>query len=120
MGNQDFSEKFSADSRRKIDEIRAKIAKMELICSGSLLQRMKTCGKPNCRCAQTPPLLHGPYFEWTRLEDGRLVHRTLSREQADIIKKAIDNYWAIKALIDDWKAETLAIVIRLKSRKAQP
>ena len=119
MGNQVLSAKIPADFRRRIDEIRAEIAKMELICSGSLIHRMKTCGKPNCRCAQTPPVLHGPYFEWTRLEDGRLVHRTISREQAEIVKKAIDNYWAIKALIDDWMAETLAFVIQLKSRKAK-
>lgn len=117
MENQGFSDNFAAESRRRIEKIRARIANIELICSGSLLKRMKTCGKPHCRCAQTPPALHGPYFEWTRLENGRLVHRTVSREQAEIISKAIDNYWAVKALIEDWKAETMEIIIQLKYRK---
>jgi hypothetical protein len=36
------------------------IAGMGLICSGTLLERTRTCGKPNCRCATDLQARHGP------------------------------------------------------------
>ena len=55
---------------------------MEYLCSGTLLERRKMCGKPGCRCAQDPQARHGPYYEWGHMKAGKLVHRTVSPEQA--------------------------------------
>jgi hypothetical protein len=105
------------DRMQRIKAIRARIAELDLVCSGSILERMKVCGKPNCRCAKTPPVLHGPYFEWSWPEEGHLAHKIVSREQADVIRRSIDNYREIKNLIDQWKAETKAIVEMMNIRK---
>lgn len=105
------------DIRRRIEAIKARIAGFDLICSGSVLTRMLTCGKPNCRCAKNPPMLHGPYFEWSWPGDGRLYHKNVSHEQAEAIRRSIENYREIKTLFEQWKAETKAIIEMMKSRK---
>ena len=39
------------EARRRIEEIRERIAEMDLVSSGTLLTRKKTCGKKSCRCS---------------------------------------------------------------------
>ena len=56
----------------RIARIQRQVARMDLICSGTLLKRTKVCGKPNCRCARDPDAEHGPYYEWKRRENNRL------------------------------------------------
>jgi hypothetical protein len=90
---------------------------MDLVCSGTLLERLKTCGKPNCRCAKDPEARHGPYHEWSRREDGRLAHSSVSPEQAKQLRQAISNYRKIQDLLKRWERETAAIILNAGSRK---
>ena len=111
-------EKDGADTESSIKEIKKKISKLDLICSGTLQKRKKTCGKPYCRCATDPRYRHGPYNEWTRYEEGRLVHRTLSSEQATRLEKAIANYREIQALLGEWRRESTAIILGIPKKKS--
>src|SRR6202041_2421615 len=77
-------EQIAERSRKRITEIRAELAGMDYVCSGTLLKRMKTCGHPSCRCAQDPGARHGPYYEWGHMKGGKLVHRLRSVEQANL------------------------------------
>ena len=79
-------------SSSRIAELRRRIARIDLICSGTVLERTKVCGKPNCRCARDPDAEHGPYYEWKRRENNRLRHRIVSAEEAERIRKAQDDY----------------------------
>ena len=54
-------------ARERIHSIRASLGGIELICSGTLSERWKTCGKPSCRCASDPAARHGPYYQWIRM-----------------------------------------------------
>jgi len=56
---------------------------------GTLLKRMMSCGKPTCACKTSPPLLHGPYYQWTRKVDGKTVTVNFSAEQAKVLEKWI-------------------------------
>ena len=105
-------------TERRIAEIKRKISQMELVCSGTLQKRMKTCGRSYCRCSSDPEALHGPYYEWTRYVDGRLVHRTLSPEQAMKLEKAMANHREIQALLGEWKRESAEIILGAKGKKA--
>ncbi|MBU4194813.1 MAG: hypothetical protein KKE79_01220 [Actinobacteria bacterium] len=105
-------------AERRIEEARRKISAMDLVCSGTLRKRKKTCGRSYCRCATDPEALHGPYYEWTRYEEGRLVHRTLSPEQAMELEKAIANYREIQALLCEWRRESTAIILGIPKRKS--
>jgi hypothetical protein len=106
--------RISAEERRRqaeqrIEKIREQIMALEHLCTGSLVSRTKLCGKPTCRCATDPSARHGPYFEWSRLEKGRMVHRVLTREQAALIRRAIAAHRTIRLLLRRWERETLRV-----------
>ncbi len=109
--------KVVANSR--IDRIRRQIARIDVICAGTLLERTKVCGKPNCRCATDPKARHGPYFEWNRWEAGALRHRTPSPQQAAQIRRAMDNYQRLLALLEDWERESTRILLGVKRLSAE-
>lgn len=93
-------------AQARIEAIRAELAALDLVCSGTLLKRMKTCGSPSCRCAQDPAARHGPYYEWGHMHAGKLVHRLVSPEQARLLRGAIANYRKLKKLLRAWEAES--------------
>ena len=95
----------------RIHEIRRQIARVDHITSGTLHRRMKVCGKPNCRCAADPKARHGPYYEWSWLEAGRLVHRLITREQATLVLRAIGNYKRLKRLLAKWDEESSRLIL---------
>ena len=80
--------------------------RMDFLASGTLHIRTKVCGKPNCRCANDPEARHGPYYEWSRRQDGRLVHSILTPDQAQHIAEAIENHRRVQALLVAWERET--------------
>jgi hypothetical protein len=106
----------SKKSREKIAEIQRTLSAMEYLSSGTLLKRMKVCGNPRCHCASDPAARHGPYFEWSYLKAGKLHHRTLTPEQAEIMRLAIANQRKAKKLMRVWEAQTLNL-IELKTPK---
>ena len=97
-------------ARERIASIRAMINAMDYFCSGTLLQRMKICGKPNCRWAEDPSARHGPYYEWKHMKGGKLVHRMVSPEQAALLRLAIANYRKAKKLMRAWESETERLI----------
>ena len=90
----------------RIARIREALSTIDYLCSGTLLQRTKVCGKPGCRCAQDPSARHGPYYEWGHMKGGKLVHRTVTPEQAAILQLAIANHRKAKKLMQAWEDET--------------
>jgi hypothetical protein len=88
---------------KQIEAIKREIARIDLVCAGSLVHRTKVCGKPNCRCARDPAQRHGPYYEWNRWDNGRLRHRSISAEQAGHIVQAQDRYQHLLALLAEWE-----------------
>jgi len=97
-------------ARARIGAIRAELEALDVVCSGTLLRRMKTCGSPNCRCAHDPAARHGPYYEWGHMREGKLVHRLIPPEQAELLRRAIDNYRKLKKLLRVWEAETERLI----------
>ena len=95
---------------RRIQRLRARIGRFDLVCSGTIHTRTKVCGKPNCRCATDPESRHGPYYEWSRLEKGRLVHSVVSADEARLLQRAIDNYRKIRQLLKKWQGESIKII----------
>ncbi len=97
-------------ARERIGRIRAAIAEIDYLCSGTLLERLTSCGKPGCRCAQDPAARHGPYYDWGHMHGGKLVHRRLSTEQAVLLRSAIANYRKVKKLLRAWEAQTERLI----------
>ena len=60
----------------------ATLATLGLVLRGSIARRLTRCGNPGCRCHADPPLLHGPYYIWTRKVAGKTVTAQLTPEDA--------------------------------------
>jgi len=84
---------------------------MDFVASGTIHTRTKTCGRANCRCAKDPDARHGPYYEWSRQQNRRLVHSVLSKEEAEVMAYAISNYRQIQRLMEEWERETAEEII---------
>jgi len=76
---------------------------MDFVVSGTIHKRTKVCGRKNCRCAVDPAARHGPYYEWSRRQEGRLFHSIVTPEQAEVLSRAIHNYREIKQLLARWE-----------------
>jgi hypothetical protein len=103
-------EQIARQARERILAIRQDLAAIDLLCSGTLLKRMKTCGSPGCRCAEDPAARHGPYYEWGHMKRGKLIHRLVSAEQAQLLGGAISNYRKLKKLLRTWETETERLI----------
>ena len=95
---------------QRIDGVRGALAQFDLVCSGTLTTRTITCGKPTCRCHDDPSARHGPYHQWGHMQDGKLVHRYVSAQQAIVLRQAIKNYRAVKKLLRRWESATERLI----------
>lgn len=100
----------AAQVRAKIAAIRNTLSGLQYLASGTLLKRSKLCGNPRCHCATDPAARHGPYYEWSYLKAGKLRHRTLSPQRAELMRLAIGNYRKAKKLLKVWEAQTLRLI----------
>ena len=97
--------------RKRTQELRRAISAMDFVVSGTIHKRTKVCGRKNCRCAIDPAARHGPYYEWSRRQEGRLFHSIVTPEQAKVLSRAIQNYRVIKQLLARWEYETAKEVL---------
>jgi hypothetical protein len=97
--------------RARTQALRRAIAALDLLASGTVHVRTKVCGRENCRCAQDVNARHGPYHEWSRREDGRLLHSVVTPEQAKLLTEAINNHPKVQQLLDRWERETAAEIL---------
>ena len=91
-----------------VDQARAQlaraIAQVGPVLPGSVVVRHTRCGKPTCRCQGDPPVLHGPYIQWTRKAAGRTRSRTLSPEQYQRYEPWFDNARRLRDLLAEHEA----------------
>ena len=69
------------------------------ISPGSLVSRETSCGKPGCRCQGDPPRRHGPYWQWSRLKDGKTLSRRLGDKEAVLYRQWIANKHYLDAVV---------------------
>ena len=99
-------------TRRQQDRaagIAAELARLGLALPGTLIQRHVRCGRANCRCHADPPVLHGPYWQWTRKVAGKTVTRLVPDDQLDDYRQWLDNHRRLRALVAELEDLTLAI-----------
>lgn len=89
--------------REQTQQLREAIARIDFVVSGHVHSRNKVCGRANCRCAVDPDARHGPYYQWSRREDGRQRNSVVTPEQARLLQEGIENLKRIKSLLGDWE-----------------
>jgi hypothetical protein len=101
----------SASPQAALDRIAAELAAAAgPALPGTLTVRSYACGKPGCRCHADPPVLHGPYAEWTRKIGGKTVTRRLTDEQAAAWQPLFDNARKMRALLAELQELTLQAI----------
>ncbi len=77
---------------------------------GTLTIRAYECGKPRCRCHNSPESRHGPYAEWTRKIAGKTTTRRLTSTELAAWQPLFDNARKLRALIAELQELTLTII----------
>lgn len=96
--------------QENIAAIQRVVSTVQYLSSGTLLKRTKLCGNRNCRCHVDRAARHGPYYEWGFVKGGKLRHRMLSPERAELMHQAIANYRKVKKLLKAWEAQTVRLI----------
>ena len=73
----------------KKDEIIKVITNLSFFRPGTLLERYRKCGKPNCHCANEGAKGHGPQWSLTRAKKGKTITKIIPADAVDITKKQI-------------------------------
>jgi hypothetical protein len=103
--------------------IAADLAAVGFALPGTLIERHVRCGKPRCACHADPPVLHGPYWQWTRKVAGKTITRLVPDDQVADYRQWIDNDRRLRELVAELEALTLAVADadpRAKRRPATP
>lgn len=74
------------------------------VVAGTLSERSTRCAGAGCHCRADPPVLHGPYPTWSHQVDGRQVTTTLSVEEAERLRPAIEAHRRLRALVKELEA----------------
>jgi hypothetical protein len=78
------------------------------ILPGSISTARSQCGKKNCACKADPPKLHGIYYRWTGMIDGKRTTKTISKDVAKECERRIANYRAFQKKLDQILANALS------------
>ncbi len=95
--------------RARAARIATELSAIGLALPGTLIERRVRCGKPRCACHADPPVLHGPYWQWTRKVAGKTITRIVPDEQIADYQQWIDNDRRLRELVAELEALTLAI-----------
>lgn len=80
------------------------------ILNGSLTTATAKCGNESCRCHKSKKYWHGPYYRWSGILDGKRTTVTLSGDQIEMCKKAIENFRQLKSLEEKLFVESMQII----------
>lgn len=97
---------FAATRRALADTL----AEIDGLLPGSVVVRHMRCGKRGCACKADPPVLHGPYIQWTRTVRGKTVTRYLSEAQLARYQSWFDNARRLKELVAKLEIASLQAV----------
>ena len=94
---------------RKIRALETQIAtiKQQLLSlgdlrPGSLSRQYNVCGNPTCRCKESPPRKHGPYYQLSFTRKGRSSTAFVKKPHVARVRKHLKNYARLRTLIDRW------------------
>lgn len=88
-------------TQRRRRQLRAQLRALGLapLMRGSLVERLRRCGRPNCACAHDPAARHGGKFLTVQL-DGRTEAVHVRPEDEAPVREAIAAYQALWDIIN--------------------
>lgn len=95
---------------REQARIAAALGELGFALPGSLTERYFSCTHAGCHCHADPPVLHGPYVQWSRKVAGKTTSRTLSPEQVADYQEWFENERRLRALVRELEELSLSVV----------
>src|SRR6266481_8572155 len=84
----------------KREQLKAGLTQISDLRRGSLTTRFRKCGKPNCHCAQSDSLGHGPSYSLTHRVGGKTVTQVIPQGPAvERAKSQIAEYRRFRNLV---------------------
>ena len=83
------------------ESIKSQIAGLGDLRPGSLVDRFRKCGKPNCRCAKPGQAGHGPSWSLTHGEKGKTVTFVIPADRVPQTLEQIAECQRLRALTQD-------------------
>lgn len=100
----------SPEAAERARAIAAEMAEVGPALPGSILARSMRCASPGCHCHADPPVLHGPYWFWTRKVAAKTVSRVLSPEQVEDYRSWSEADRRLRALLRELEQIAIAAV----------
>ena len=97
------SDREATQRRRRALYEQLRALSYEPLMRGSLVERLRRCGKPNCACARDPRKRHGGMFLTVQL-DGRTHALHVRPEDEAKVRAATGAYTRLWALINELTA----------------
>jgi uncharacterized protein DUF6788 len=89
---------------RRLDRLKEQLAGVGFLMPGSVVRRFMPCGKPGCRCGADPPVLHGPYWQWSTKVAGKTVTRRLTAHEAEVYGDFVANRRRLETIVAQMRA----------------
>lgn len=88
--------------QRRIERIKRKLQQLGDLRPGTLSEQYNVCGNPRCRCKETPPQKHGPYYQLSWSRKRKNTTRFIRPGSVASVKQQVRNYQQLRALVDQW------------------
>lgn len=87
---------------RKVEHLRARLAKLGPTLPGSISEQWNVCGTPGCRCKDAKnPVKHGPYYQLSFTVGGKSSTMFIKKEDLPEALRRIKRYQQFKDLCRD-------------------
>ncbi|MHB1812142.1 MAG: DUF6788 family protein [Thermoplasmataceae archaeon] len=95
------------DLRKQVKELSHGLKNIGFALHGSIWKHYMKCGNVKCKCHESPPKLHGPYYDWSRKIKGKTVNIRLDEEQAKMVEKWIQNMKRLENVLSEIEATSI-------------
>jgi hypothetical protein len=87
---------------RKVQQLRAKLAKLGPMLPGSISEQWNVCGTPGCRCKDAKnPVKHGPYYQLSFTVGGKSSTMFIKKEDLPAVRVRLRRYRQFKTLCSE-------------------
>ena len=84
--------------RERRDELKAELTQVGDLRPGSLVERYRRCGKPNCHCADRDAAAHGPLWSLTHEVAGKTLTTVIPSAAVEQTRQQLAEYKRFRAL----------------------
>jgi len=94
---------------QEYDRLKKQLQSLGFILQGSVTERWKQCGKPECKCRHDPDARHGPYHQLSWKDHGKTRSIHLNPDQVQLCKEWIGNHRELDRILEQLRYISLRV-----------